>query len=65
MIYQAGIQTIDFGLVPIRRHHNYGKWLADIEMSDGNHAEIRCDTVTQQPFAVLFDADWNEKKEAV
>ena len=57
------IRTLDFGDVPIRRHHNIGTWLRDIDLSGEGHAEIRKDTITQQPFAVLFDEEWNELPE--
>lgn len=57
------IETIDFGRVPIRKTHTEGRWYDNIELSgvgeDGAcFAEIRVDYRTNQPFAVLFDADW-------
>lgn len=55
------INTIDFGYVPIRKTYKEGNRIADIELSDGDNAEIRLDYRTNQPFAVLFDGDWNEK----
>ena len=54
------IRTINFGEVPIRRTHKIGERLADIALSGDGHVEIRKDYATQQPFAVLFDDDWNE-----
>lgn len=63
-MHTAHIRTIDFGLVPIRRTHTEGKHYADIELAyDGTEAafaEIRVDYTTNQPFAVLFDGDWNQ-----
>lgn len=55
------INTLNFGCVPIRRTHIEGKHYADIELSDGDNAEIRIDYRTNQPFAVLFDGNWNLK----
>ena len=57
------VETIDFGRVPIRKTHTDGRWCADVELAnDGTDeayfAEIRADYRTNQPFAVLFDADW-------
>lgn len=54
------IKTIEFGQVPIRRTHKIGERMANIELSDDGYAEIRKDCTTQQPFAVLFDENWNE-----
>ena len=58
------IDTIDFGRVPIRRTHTDGKHYADIELADDGteeaFAEIRIDDRTNQPFAVLFDGNWNQ-----
>ena len=58
------VKTIDFGEVPIRRTHTEGKHYADIELSDNGteeaFAEIRIDYRTNQPFAVLFDGNWNQ-----
>jgi hypothetical protein len=53
------IKTLDFGFVPIRKTHKEGRLLANIELTDGN-AEVRADYKTEQPFAVLFDDNWNE-----
>lgn len=55
------IRTIDFGFVPVRRTHTEGTHYADIELADGDNAEIRIDYRTNQPFAVLFDGEWNQK----
>ena len=55
------IKTIDFGLVPIRKTHTDGRHYADIELADGDNAEIRVDYYTNQPFAVLFDENWVQK----
>jgi len=55
------INTIDFGYVPIRKTFKEGKFYACVELSDGDNAEIRLNYGTNQPFAVLFDGDWNEK----
>ena len=64
MINKSYIDTIDFGRVPVRRTHTDGKHLADIELSDNgtneSFAEVRSDYNTNQPFAVLFDNDWNQ-----
>lgn len=61
---QPYINTIDFGRVPIRRTHTDGKHYADIELVDNGteeaFAEIRVDYKTNQPFAVLFDGNWNQ-----
>ena len=58
------IDTIDFGRVPIRRTHTDGIHYADIELADNGtneaFAEIRIDDRTNQPFAVLFDGEWNQ-----
>ena len=58
------VTTIDFGDVPIRKTHTEGKHYADIELSDNGtneaFAEIRIDDRTNQPFAVLFDENWNQ-----
>ena len=64
MSNQLYIDTIDFGRVPVRRTYTDGKHLADIELSDNGadelFAEVRSDNNTNQPFAVLFDKDWNQ-----
>ena len=60
-MYTAYINTIDFGRVPIRKTHTDGKHLADIQLSNGDNAEVKSDYSTSQPFAVLFDGDWNPK----
>lgn len=52
------IKTLNFGYVPVRKTHVEGRHLADIELSDGTNAEIRADYRTEQPFAVLFNEDW-------
>lgn len=60
------VRTIDFGDVPIRKNPLYtdGRHMADIELSDNGtnecFAEIRADYTTNQPFAVLFDENWNQ-----
>ena len=54
------IKTVDFGTVPVRQHHCYGNHLADIDLTEGGFAEIRSDVQTNQPFAVLFDKEWNQ-----
>lgn len=48
------VQTIDFGLVPIRVNFTSGEEMAWILLSDGDYASIRKDPVTNQPFAVIF-----------
>lgn len=53
------VKTINFGDVPIRRTHTEGELLLCIELSDGDNAEIRRDYTTNQPFAVIFDNEWN------
>lgn len=60
-MYTTCINTIYFGRVPIRRAHTDGRTLQCIELSDGDNAEIRADYTTDQPFAVLFDGEWNQK----
>ena len=64
MTKQPYIDTINFGRVPVRRTHTDGKHLADIELSDNGTNESfgdgRSDYNTNQPFAVLFDKEWNE-----
>lgn len=60
------VRTLNFGCVPIRKNPLYtdGKHYADIELSDVGDdavfAEIRLDFRTNQPFAVLFDGNWNQ-----
>ena len=57
------VRTIDFGNVPVRRTHTEGRHYADIELAGNGKeqfAEIRVDDKTNQPFAVLFDGDWNQ-----
>lgn len=54
------VRTIDFGEVPIRRNFTDGEELAWIELSGPGFASIRLDPRTNQPFAVLFDADCNQ-----
>ena len=58
------IRTLDFGYVPIRRTYTEGKHLQVIELADNGteecFAEIKSDYRTNQPFAVLFDKDWNQ-----
>ena len=58
------VDTIDFGRVPIRRTYTDGKHYADIELADDGtneaFAEIRVDERTNQPFAVLFDGNWQQ-----
>lgn len=57
---RANIRTLDFGLVPIRKTHKIGRFLAFIELADEGYAEIRADYDTDQPFAVLLDEELNE-----
>ena len=58
------INTIDFGRIPVRKTHTDGRHLKDIELSDNgsevNYAEVRSACQTEQPFAVLFDGEWNQ-----
>ncbi len=60
----AYIETIDFGFVPIRKRFTDGMHCADIEIAANNSrecfAEIRTDYKTNQPFAVLFDENWQQ-----
>lgn len=61
----AYIETIDFGAVPVRKRFTEGRHYSDIELAwrEGDpacFAEIRTDYRTNQPFAVLFDKDWNQ-----
>ena len=60
----AYVNTVDFGRVPIRKTHTEGKGQAWIELSDNGtneaYAEIRLDYKTNQPFAVLFDENFNQ-----
>ena len=58
MVNNSYILTIDFGYVPVRRTHIEGTWLQNIELCEG-FAEVRKDDRTQQPFAVLYDDNWN------
>lgn len=55
------INTIDFGKVPIRKTFTDGEIIGSVELSGGDNAEIRKDPRTNQPFAVLFDENWNQK----
>lgn len=55
------IRTLDFGNVVIRKTYIEGNYVSDIQLSDGDHAEIRTDFLTGQLFAVLFDENWNPK----
>lgn len=64
------IRTIDFGFVPIRKTYTEGNYQQSIELTERENdeacfAEIRTDYRTNQPFAVLFDENWNQlgKKE--
>ena len=59
-MYGRYIHTLDFSYVPIRKTHTDGKFYASISLSNGENVEIRLDYRTNQPFAVLFDGDWNE-----
>ena len=58
------INTIDFGRIPVRKTHTDGRHLKDIELSDNGsevkYADVRADYQTEQPFAVLFDGEWNQ-----
>ena len=60
-MYTHYVTTIDFGEIPIRKTHTDGKILQCIQLSDGDNAEIRLDYRTNQPFAVIFDKNWNKK----
>lgn len=55
------IRTLDYGNVVIRKTYTEGNYVDSIQLSDGDHAEIRTDFLTGQLFAVLFDGDWNKK----
>ena len=55
------VKTLDFGNVEIRRKYTDGKWIADIQLSDGDRADFRTDYLTGKLFAVLFDSEWNQK----
>lgn len=54
------ISTISYGVLPIRRTHMEGKRIDLIELAISGYAEIRIDTMTQQPFAVLLDDNFQE-----
>lgn len=58
------LDTIDFGRVPIRKTYTDGRYYASIEIISCDtrecFAEIRVDYGTNQPFAVLFDEDWQQ-----
>ena len=58
------LNTIYFGIVPIRKSHTDGRFYASIEIASYNDrecfAEIRTDYRTNQPFAVLFDENWQQ-----
>jgi hypothetical protein len=62
------IETIDFGCVPIRRNHTDGDSIGFVELSadpkkpNEVYADIRTDLRTNQPFAVILDAELNEVK---
>jgi hypothetical protein len=62
------VSTIDFGDVPVRRNHTEGKIIGFIELSENPkkpnevYADIRTDLRTNQPFAVILDAELNEVK---
>jgi len=54
------INTLDDIIsVPVRKTHTEGRHLKDIELSDNLNVEIRADYNTNQPFAVLYDLNWN------
>ncbi len=63
-MYTAYIETIDFGSVPIRKTFTDGAHMKDIELSScedrASFAEVRRDYTTNQPFAVLFDENWEQ-----
>lgn len=66
--HKGYIKTIDFGYVPIRRNHTLGENIGFITLS-GNpkkpnevYVDIRTDLRTNQPFAVILDAELNEVK---
>jgi hypothetical protein len=68
MINHSYVRTIDFGDVPVRRNHTLGDSIGFITLS-GNpkkpnevYADIRADLRTNQPFAVILDAELNEVK---
>ena len=62
------VRTIDFGDVPVRRNHTEGDSIGFIELSANPkkpnevYADIRADLRTNQPFAVILDAELNEVK---
>jgi hypothetical protein len=62
------VETIDFGCVPIRHNHTDGDSIGFIELSadpkkpNEVYADIRTDLRTNQPFAVILDAELNEVK---
>lgn len=64
MTNMSFISTLNFGKVPVRKTYTDGRHLADIELSDNGtnecFAEIKADYTTNQPFAVLFDGNWNQ-----
>ena len=68
MINHSYVRTIDFGDVSVRRSHTLGDSIGFITLS-GNpkkpnevYADIRTDLRTNQPFAVILDAELNEVK---
>jgi hypothetical protein len=68
MINHSYVRTIDFGDVQIRRNHTEGESIGFIELSTDPkkpnevYADIRADLRTNQPFAVILDAELNEVK---
>ena len=66
--HRGYIRTIDFGYVPIRRRYTEGENIGFIELSadpkkpNEVYADIRADFRTNQPFAVILDAELNEVK---
>jgi hypothetical protein len=66
--HRGYVETIDFGSVPIRRNYTGGDSIGFIELSadpkkpNEVYADIRADLRTNQPFAVILDAELNEVK---
>jgi hypothetical protein len=66
--HRGYVETIDFGDVPIRRNYTEGESIGFIELSadpkkpNEVYADIRTDLRTNQPFAVILDAELNEVK---
>ena len=68
MINHSYVRTIDFGNVPVRCNHTAGESIGFITLSGDPkkpnevYADIRTDLRTNQPFAVILDAELNEVK---